>query len=338
VQGIPGFSIGNYGYAGLGATGTHYPDELWRFDPSMNSWTKRAPFPGRARVEPACFVICDKAYLVCGSISNGGTCLNECWECNGTNNTWTQKANFPGPIRTYAVGFAIDSLGYVGTGANELNDFRKDFYAYHPSTNIWTKIADFLGTARDGDCGFGSNGKGYVCFGQDSTLKQYKDIWEYNPGTNLWTQKNDYPGSGILIPNGFVICNNIYVGSGDTASAYYLDHRFWKYNTTSDLWTQETSVAGITTIESAAFAINDTGYYGFGMDRVGVAVNKFNKFFAGDTCDNITCITEGYQVLHAYSELILFPTPTMAFSQLRSVMLPANRRVQHRKQSLKFIM
>src|SRR6202041_972812 len=62
-QGIPGFFIGNYGYTGLGSyTGASISfDDLWRFDASTNSWTKKAPFPGRARVAPACFVICDTA-------------------------------------------------------------------------------------------------------------------------------------------------------------------------------------------------------------------------------------------------------------------------------------
>ncbi len=192
VQGIPGFAIGNYGYAGLGSNsmGKNLTD-LWQFDPSTNSWSKKAAFPGSARVAPACFVIGDKAYLVTGSIHNGGSCVTDCWQYDATNNTWTQKANFPGSARTYAVGFAIDSLGYVGTGANELSDFRKDFYAYHPSTDSWTRIADFP-TARDGSCGFGINGKGYVCFGQDSTtFIAYKDMWEYDPIANTWTQKTD---------------------------------------------------------------------------------------------------------------------------------------------------
>jgi N-acetylneuraminic acid mutarotase len=165
-QGIPGFSIGNYGYAGLGDTyyAGHPSDKLFQFDPSANSWTQKASFPGRARVAPACFVICDNAYVVTGSISNGGACVTECWEYDADNNTWTQKANFPGSARTYAVGFAIDSLGYVGTGANELADFRKDFYAYHPSTDTWTRIADFPGIARSCASGFAVNGKGYACF------------------------------------------------------------------------------------------------------------------------------------------------------------------------------
>jgi N-acetylneuraminic acid mutarotase len=307
VQGITGFSIGNYGYAGLGQNGISYSDELWQFDAINNSWAKKASFPGSARVAPASFVIGDKAYLVTGSIRNGSTCLAECWEYDATASTWTQKANFPGSVRTYAVGFAIDSLGYVGTGANELSDFCKDFYAYHPSTNTWSRIADFAGIARDGDCGFAVNGKGYVCFGQDSTIKFYNDIWEYDPGTNTWTQKSNCPCNPTLGASGFAICNNIYIGSGDDSGVGW-DPVFWQYNTVLDSWTQEASVPGITKIEGAAFSIEDTGYYGFGFDSVGAVLgqNVFDKFFAGDSCSIIT----SYNTVINVSGISIYPDPT----------------------------
>ena len=220
-QGISGFSINGYGYMGLGDNvAGKTEDYLWRFDPGTDSWSRKANFPGSARIAPASFVIGDKAYLVTGSVQNAGTCVTECWEYDATNNTWAQKANFPGAARTYAIGFAIDSLGYVGTGARELADFRKDFYAYHPSTNTWIQIADFGGIARSGASAFAVNGKGYVCFGQDSTIKYYGDMWEYDPVANSWTRKANIPGD-TLTPHagasGFAICKNIYVGTELTA-------------------------------------------------------------------------------------------------------------------------
>jgi N-acetylneuraminic acid mutarotase len=311
-QGIPGFSIGSYGYAGIGEHSGPYIklDDFWQFNPSNNSWAKKASFPGMARVAPACFVICDKAYLVTGSVSNGRACVTECWEYDATNNTWTQKANFPGSARTYAVGFAINGKGFVGTGANELSDFRKDFYRYNPDSNTWTRVADFGGIARSGACGFSVNGKGYVCFGQDSTIKFYKDIWQYDPGTNTWSQKSDYPSEGILSPSGFVICNNIYVGIADSEGTD-LDRRFWKYNTIINTWSQETNFSGNTTFAGTSFAINDTGYYGFGDDSIFTTKNKFYKFFAGDTCMNTdTCkIGEGYWEISNDRSINIYPNP-----------------------------
>jgi N-acetylneuraminic acid mutarotase len=314
-QGIPGFSIGNYGYAGIGQNSVGITDEFWQFDPSNNSWTRKAPFPGRARIAPACFVIGNKAYIVTGSIANAFPCVTECWEYDATIDTWTQKADFPGSARVYAAGFAIDSLGYVGTGANELADFRKDFYAYHPSTNTWTRIADIGGIARDCDNGFGVNGNGYVCFGQDSTLKRLGDMWEYDPVANTWTQKNSLPGPATFGASGFSICSNIYVGNGDD-TLEGCDSIFWKYSTVSDSWAQVAGVPGIRKIAGAAFAIGDSGYYGFGGFCVNTGdLNLFYRFFDNDSCIVTTGIRNDSKLLN----ISIYPNP---FDRECSITLP----------------
>ncbi|HTA28621.1 MAG TPA: kelch repeat-containing protein [Bacteroidia bacterium] len=330
-QGISGFSIGNYGYAGLGSyTGAAISfDDFWQFNASTDSWTRKAPFPGRARVSPASFVIGGKAYVVTGSVTNGGACVNECWEYDTATDAWTQKAPFPGSARVYAVGFAIDSLGYVGTGAYELHDFRKDFYAYHPSTNTWTRVTDFGGIARDADCGFAVNGKGYVCFGQDSILNTYNDIWEYDPILNTWTQKSNNPGSRLVCAVGFSICNNIYVGSGDTTSYLHSDDygKFWKYNTISGIWTEEANTPYPHRILGTAFAIGDTGYYGLGNDSTGLVHTIFDKFYAGDSCSNITT---GDKDIADVSGLTIYPNPNNGiFTVVCHSSPPAGREESH---------
>jgi N-acetylneuraminic acid mutarotase len=312
IQGISGFSIGNNGYAGLGQNGNTYFDDFWRFNVSNNSWAKKASFPGRARVEPACFVIGTKAYLVTGSVTNAGTCVNECWEYDTATDTWTQKANFPGSARVYAVGFAIDSLGYVGTGANELGDFTKDFYAYHPTSNTWTRIADCGGIARSADCGFSVNGKGYVCFGQDSNIHYYTDMWEFDPVADTWTQKADYPGPKIYCASGFVVGTNIYVGSGDTAG-FGFDPQFWKYNTLTDVWTEVASIPGTGKIQGVAFAVADSGYYGLGADISLHPSNNLNRFYP-DT-------STGTNEIRAETNISVFPNP---LSTSCTILLPTN--------------
>jgi N-acetylneuraminic acid mutarotase len=309
-QGIPGFSIGNYGYAGLGDQYGSFKtsNKLWRFNPSTNSWTQMASFPGSARVAPANFVIGNKAYLVTGSLNNGGTCVTECWEYDATTNVWTQKTNFPGAARTYATAFAIGRKGYVGTGGDNQGTFFKDFYAYDTATNTWTRIADFAGKGRNGDCGFAVNGKGYVCFGQDSTVFGLKDMWEYDTGSDTWTQKTNAPNS-MVGGSGFAICNNIYVGSG-SSSAYFGGgdfNQFWKYNTLSDTWTQEANVPGVSKLQGAAFAIADSGYYGFGCDSVVHVRNIFDKFYGGDSCNYN--ISTGNDIIADALTISIYPNP-----------------------------
>ena len=63
-------------------------------------------------------------------------------------NTWTQKANFGGFGRWLAVGFSIGHKGFIGTGQDLNNNYRKDFWEYDTSTNTWSQKADF-GVLRD---------------------------------------------------------------------------------------------------------------------------------------------------------------------------------------------
>jgi hypothetical protein len=289
-QGIS-FSIGNYGYAGIGETnfGT-YPVELWQFDPSTNSWSRKADFPGTARVSPATFVIGTKAYVATGVTRNEGTCLNDCWQYDATTDTWTQKINFPGAPRVYGVGFSIGANGYVGLGANGMVDFYKDFYEYDTAGNgSWTRVADFGGIARDGSSAFAVGGYGYVCFGQDSLLNRYQDMWEYNIGTNAWVQKTSYPGLPIYATGGFVIGANIYVGWGEDY-LHVSDAKTWQYNTLLDSWSEYASIQQLRGFQGVAFAIADTGYYGFGDDSLGGVPNLFNRFFP-DSSTGINTIT-----------------------------------------------
>src|ERR1017187_4123326 len=96
--GAVGFSIGQYGYMGLGTDATSFPDsvytDFWRFDPSINSWKRMADCPDSDTFLSAFFVIGNYGYIVTG---NGvWSASNSCWQYNVSTNKWTQKANFPG--------------------------------------------------------------------------------------------------------------------------------------------------------------------------------------------------------------------------------------------------
>jgi len=266
------FSIGNYGYIGLGENYNEHPwlffDDVWQFDPSDNSWTQKSNFPGRARVWPSFFVIGNYAYVVCGRDSNLANYLTECWQYNSVSDTWIQKASFPGLARAYGVGFSVGGKGYVGLGQSPISGLLKDFWAYDMGSNTWTQIADFGGTRRWCASAFSVNGLGYVCFGQDTilTYNLNRDIWAYTPGTNIWTQKTSNPGDSLYCTDGFAIGNNIYVGIGSDNGGV-LHNSFWKYNTITDSWIQDSNFPD-KRCGAFSFSIADTGYMGLGWDTV----------------------------------------------------------------------
>lgn len=63
-----GFSIGNYGYVGLGQTGTLGPflNDIWEYNPVTNSWTRKVDFPASGRVYTIAMAINGKAYIGTG--------------------------------------------------------------------------------------------------------------------------------------------------------------------------------------------------------------------------------------------------------------------------------
>jgi N-acetylneuraminic acid mutarotase len=78
------FSIQGVGYVIGGASATYLSDDaflndMWRYNPQTNSWTKLEDFPGEPRVSAVVFVIGDKAYFGTGYGSVNGP-LKDFWE------------------------------------------------------------------------------------------------------------------------------------------------------------------------------------------------------------------------------------------------------------------
>jgi N-acetylneuraminic acid mutarotase len=308
------FSIGNYGYAGLGEFndfGWTYLNDFWQFDPSTNLWTRKADFPGNARVGATTFVIGNYAYVITGGeINQGYDLVTECWQYNSITDTWIQKNDFPGISRYGAVGFAIGNKGYLGTGYDTLPALTpalKDFWEYDTTTDTWTQKNNFGGIARYGASGFAVRGKGYVCFGQDSGNNNFRsanDMWEYDTGTDLWTQKSNNPIDSFGFASGFVIGNSIYVGTGQQLPNDKLFDEFWQYNTTTDTWTQQASYPGPSIGGGSAFAIADTGYMGLGVDSASKFFNNWNRFEVDSTTG-----TGSIKLNASENNILIYPNP-----------------------------
>ncbi len=68
------FSIGNYGYMGLGIDDvTGYCSDLWQYNPADNTWTQKQDFPSGARTGAFGFSIAGKGYMGTGSNTTPGS-------------------------------------------------------------------------------------------------------------------------------------------------------------------------------------------------------------------------------------------------------------------------
>jgi N-acetylneuraminic acid mutarotase len=312
-----GFSIGKFGYMGLGGrlVGSfwQYFNDFWQFDPSTDTWTRKADFPGKARIEAVTFVIGNYAYLVTGGqMIQGYDLVTECWQYNSITDTWIQKHDFPGISRYGAIAFAIGKNGYLGTGYDTLPSFTpvlRDFWEYDTTSDTWTQKHNFGGIARYLASGFAVGGKGYICFGADSannTFSTANDIWEYDTASDSWTQKSNNPTDSLAGASGFVIGNNIYVGTGEHYFPVKAFNHFWQYNTTTDIWIQQASFLGGEKVVCSAFAVGDTGYLGLGnYDSLFTGTNTFFRFEP----DSTTSISE---LQSTENGILIYPNPFKA--------------------------
>jgi N-acetylneuraminic acid mutarotase len=249
-----GFAIGNYGYIGLGNYYGIDDDELYRYDPSSDSWSQMASF-GTPTEELVCMVINNIAYAGLGLSqgSNSNQFPQHFYAYDPQTNTWTQKSDFPGAGRQEAVSFTIGNKGYVVLGIAG-DSIYKDVWEYDPVADSWTQKKDFPGVIPQQPFGFALDSVAYVGGAVSPTTNT--SWWQYNPATDTWTQKNNYPSGmySLYFASSMVINGQGYIlGGGDEN---------WRYNPATDTWTQLAFFAS--RVGGFTFVVNNNGYFGAG--------------------------------------------------------------------------
>jgi N-acetylneuraminic acid mutarotase len=212
------FVVNNFAFVGSGMDSISGPTgntlkDFWRYNPTSNSWTAIADFPGAGGEGvyfATGFAVGGKGYL-CGGKTGPNLYSSQLWEYKPGNNQWIQRASFPGGVRYQMSSFVVGSKAYVGMGTDQ-NIFKKDMYCYDPGANTWQTIAPFPGYERGAASTFTLEGRGFVCLGNNGGL--LSDLIEYNPQTDTWTLRAAFGGSERKSAVSFVIDNKAYVGTG----------------------------------------------------------------------------------------------------------------------------
>ncbi len=281
-----GFSIGNKGYISSGVNGIGNPayQDLWEYDPILNTWTQKANCPGPARYSSVGFELGNLGYITTGWTWPGTIQLKDMWAYNPSTNLWVQKTDFPGAARYTATAFVINGYAYVGLG---FTPHHNDFYKYDPILNSWTQIASLPAAARQSSSSFTINNLGYVIGGHDgfNTLSQ---LWEYNPLTNLWTQRASLPVA-TYAGRGFSICDKGYFGSGINNSGIFLN-TFYEFDPSLNTWSQISSLPSAPRSNVFQFNIADSVYI--------IAGAIGNNFLAANTSWKFAHTAPNYTYLH----------------------------------------
>lgn len=214
------FTIGDFGYVGTGmneaiatALGAETLNDFWEYDPTLNSWTEKASFPGATGSGiyfSTGFSIDSKGYI-CGGKRGPNSYVSEFWEYKQTTDSWFQLPSFPGGVRYQLAGFAIGFKAYVGLGTDQ-DVYRKDIWEFDTALNQWSAKNDFPSSERSAVSTFSIGERGFVCMGGNGGL--LGDLWQYNPYTDSWSAKADYGGSSRKNAISFTLNGKAYVGTG----------------------------------------------------------------------------------------------------------------------------
>jgi N-acetylneuraminic acid mutarotase len=244
-----GFAIGNFGYMGFGTDNGSDYDDLYRYDPAADSWTKRSSM-GTGMEDLVCMVINNKAYVGIGKSRQLADNTTLFYEYDPSTDNWTRKKDFPGVKREAALGLAIGGMGYVGLGHTSDNNYLYDIWQYDPSSDTWTPKKNFPSPSTCPQLPFGFSLDGQVGYVGGSVNSVW---WQYDPAGDTWSQKNNFPGDGMAFASTMVLNGNGYVMGG-------LEN--WKYIPSTDAWTQLAFFGARN--GGSTFVINGNGYFGLG--------------------------------------------------------------------------
>jgi len=209
--------------------------------------------------------------------------LNNAADANNFLGSWRRVADFSGTARQYAVGFSIDTLGYLGLGADSAG-LPNDFWSYSPLMNTWNPIAPFPYNGRTSAISFSNDSFGFVGMGMD-TFYFRSDLIQYYPTLNTWIYDSSLPGSAGARTEavGFAIGNTGYVTTGvGGASSYYND--LIQYDMQTNTFTLLSPVGSLPNPRFGAtgFSLNGKGYMGTGIDDS----TYYNDFWQYDPVNN----------------------------------------------------
>ena len=225
------FSVNGFGYMGLGwnrfANAVALFD-FYKYDPSLNSWTAIAQYPGTSVFNASSFVIGNMAYVGLGG--SGNTSM---YKYDPMNDVWTSIANYPGSSGQSSVAFSVNGYGYVfggWDGSSAVNEL----WSYNPSGNSWSQktsapISGISPTA------FVIDGYAFVGAGALGNQGGQVDFYQYYPTIDAWSNAPAFPGLPLAGFRGTVIGNTAYAFGGGDPNINFYNNQLWKFENASSI-------------------------------------------------------------------------------------------------------
>ena len=294
------FSLDGMGYIVTGNSEFGVRDDFYQYNPSTDSWTALAPFPGGGRGFAIGDTLDGKAYFGFGT--DGGTRLNDLWVFDPADMSWTELASCPCEARIHPALVAQKGKVFVGMGGGIDSGNMNDWWVYDIASNSWSQKDDFPSSVRHHPYQFGIGDYVYTGLGHGSDI--YNDWYKFSIEDETWTQVASLPGEARVAGTQFSFNGIGYVLSGDGDDHSSMESgEFWSYDPVADAWTQLPAHPGTSrwapasfVIDGSVYLINGTTYTPFLGNEYISEVYKFDLYstidsdqdgyFADDDCDD----------------------------------------------------
>ncbi|MEX0968145.1 MAG: kelch repeat-containing protein [Bacteroidia bacterium] len=303
------FVINGKAYVGGGSfeTASDLTDKMYEYDPQMDTWTEKAPYPAGERDGCFSFSVNGKGYV--GGGFDGQYMLFDFYEYNPATDQWRSLPDYPGGPVLFAVSFVIDGKAYAGTGAQGTMEI-DDIWEFDPTTESWNQVASFPGESRQAAVGYAVGGKGYIAGGMSDYTTIRSDLWEYDPAADNWQKIEDnLPTDQLAWSTAFVLGNDAFIGLGVNLPDFEFSNSFYKYSHVSTGIYQKTPAAlevypnpasSVLNIKNPQAGLNAQGYM---LDATGKTVKKWKP---DESEINIEDLAEGIYLLRLIVEGEIF--------------------------------
>jgi N-acetylneuraminic acid mutarotase len=131
-------SVNNKVYFGLGKDDSFFQNDWWEYNPTANTWLRKADFPASGRTGAWSFAINGMPVVGMGS---DGSFASDTWQYDIATNTWNYTCAFNGGGRRSVAAFAIGNVGYMGTGKSG-GGTKQDFYKLDADVSVSELLAN----------------------------------------------------------------------------------------------------------------------------------------------------------------------------------------------------
>lgn len=231
------FSLDEFGYVGLGLNDGLHTDQVWQYNPNLDTWTRKANFPGGPRTKVATFTVNGKAYVGMGQKFNSE--YSDLWEYDPQNDSWTQKASFPGEM-TFVNAFSVNGKGYYAAGFSASSEYIAHVWEYDPILDEWNRKADAPLTYPAPEAAVFTIGDRAYLAGGNFWGFGTNHVWEYDPIEDKWLQKADLP-VGLSRAVGFSLSDRGFVAGGLGEDGFSESNDLYEYDNETDTWTKRIS-------------------------------------------------------------------------------------------------